>query len=156
MSGQFGGWNVIASGTQLKWRIEHLWPRADIRISDNNYWIPSVEDFDRFVKYQWVSKQKYIQEIFDCEDYALLFKASAVLFIADLVWCGAVEKENIRPWIVGEAWVTRIKGVDTDHAINIVFLQEGLINFKMYLYEPQSGERWEPNAQSDLVYDVRI
>ena len=147
---------MIASGTILKWRIEHLWPQADIRMSDNEYWIPSVEEFDRFVKYQWVSKQKYIQEVFDCDDFALLFKASAILFVADLVWCGAVEKENIKSWAVGEIWGTRFKNVDTNHAINLVFLQEGLIKFKMYLYDPQTCLRWEPNQLSDVVNYVRI
>lgn len=112
---------MIASGTILKWRIEHLWPQVDIRMSDNEYWIPSIEEFNRFVKYQWVSKQKYIQEVFDCDDFTLLFKASAILFIADLVWCGAVEKENIKSWAVGETWGTRFKNVDTNHAVNLVF-----------------------------------
>ena len=147
---------MIANGTTLKWRIDHLWPQADIRMSDNDYWIPSTEDFDRFVKYQWVSKQKYIDEVFDCDDFALLFKATAVLFIADLVWAGAVEKENIRPWAVGEVWGTKFRGIETAHAVNLVFLQEGLINFKMYLYEPQKCERWIPDNLTDMVDYARI
>uniref|UniRef100_A0A6M3JAA2 Agglutinin C-terminal domain-containing protein n=1 Tax=viral metagenome TaxID=1070528 RepID=A0A6M3JAA2_9ZZZZ len=147
---------MITSGTVLKWRIDHLWPQADVDLADNEKWIPSVTDFDRFVKYNWVRKCRYISEIFDCDKYALLFHATAVLYIADLVWAGVVEAKDVRPWAVGEAWGTKFRNVETNHAVNIVFLQEGLINFNMYLYEPQNGEMWIPNNLSDMVYDVRI
>ena len=42
---------------------------------DGRYYTVSLEDFKRMIDWDWVDAKRYELEKFDCDDYAMLFKA---------------------------------------------------------------------------------
>jgi len=42
---------------------------------DVNYWVCTRQDFVRIIKWDWTNSKKYISEKYDCDNFALTFKA---------------------------------------------------------------------------------
>lgn len=43
---------------------------------DSRYWVCGKEDFLKIVKWDWTNEKRYIQNQYDCENFAFYFKAS--------------------------------------------------------------------------------
>ena len=46
-----------------------------LQISDEKYFCPSIDDIKSLLEKNKLDTQKYIEEKFDCDDYAILLKA---------------------------------------------------------------------------------
>ena len=46
-----------------------------VLFADTNHLVVSIATMEDIIKYSWVDRKKYIVEHFDCDDYALAFKA---------------------------------------------------------------------------------
>jgi len=51
--------------------LNGLFPKAEhIYLSDNKYWLCSEADIRKFLKLDATNKEKYLGEIFDCDDFS--------------------------------------------------------------------------------------
>ena len=46
-----------------------------MRFADFWYKVTSLETMREIIKYSWVDRKKYVKDTFDCDDYALAFRA---------------------------------------------------------------------------------
>ena len=47
---------------------------------DRNYWACSRQEFERIVKWDWTNNKQYVKGKFDCDNFALMFKARMAWF----------------------------------------------------------------------------
>ena len=43
---------------------------GEIYLSDNNFWLCDISDIDRFLKQDKTNRNKYREEVYDCDDFA--------------------------------------------------------------------------------------
>ena len=87
---------------------------------DNRYWTCSKAEFEQLVKWDWLETQKYVSDRFDCDDFAMQFKAR-IGFFFNLNNVGVVVDYS------------------SSHAYNVVLFSDA----PMRIFEPQSGEWFE-------------
>lgn len=142
--------------TTIRNEILKYWPyltkRNDILIADRTYWMPSLSKLESLVYKTYIDGYKYVKEMYDCDDFALSLHA----FVAQTRYEEAhqrdIPKEDWYTWSFGQAWGSRFRGVDTNHAINICMTSDaGLV-----LIEPQNDAIWEINNEKDKVTSVRM
>jgi len=95
---------------------------------DNNFWLRldgryytvSIDDLKEIIKWDWTDNKKYLYDLFDCDKFAMYFKARmAIMFHINLI--------------------ALVLDYSSQHAYNIVFpFENGRIT--AYIYEPQTDE----------------
>lgn len=108
--------------------IKELLPHLPHRPLDNLYRVPTWEQFNRIVKWDWLDKRPYEAEFFDCDDFAFAFAARMrVLFGLNNV--GVVYDDS------------------SVHSYNVVLVRDGGEVIAM-LYEPQDDSFPLPGTRS--------
>jgi len=94
-------------------------------VADKNYYLPTSKELAELLKEGFIDKYKFKNELFDCDDYALILHA----------WIRQKQyKESwINPWAVGEIW-GKFKDNEGFHAMNFAITSDrGFL-----LIEPQT------------------
>lgn len=94
---------------------KNFWLRLDGR-----YYTVDIDDFKKIIKWDWTDNKKYLYDLFDCDKFAMYFKARmAIMFHINLI--------------------ALVLDYSSQHAYNIVFpFEDGRIT--AYIYEPQTDE----------------
>lgn len=111
-----------------------------IHLSDGNYHLPSVPEVNEILNDDDLNLTKYVSELMDCDDYALLLKAEFV------VRQNMYRKEN--PYCFGEVWGE----FPTPHAINL-FIDN---NHQVWFVEPQTDEIFPLNEKIKSIWMIKI
>lgn len=102
-----------------------LWPYAyRIELADEAYYCPSPTVARDLIEESHVARHRYIEETFDCDDFAHLLKSA---FIEDVYDSGS----RSMPYAAGILW-----GNDPPHAMNFVVLSDGTAP-RVRIVEPQ-------------------
>jgi len=150
----------ILSDYDLMLQLRELWPNlklyTDIRVSDESYYVPTMERLDEVI----VAARRvidsigneYLPEIYDCDDFALLLNA-----VVKAVWVRFAKENNIpkEDWkslAFAEVWGTQFRGRIMAHAINCCLTRDdGVI-----LIEPQGYSTWVANNSLDSVFFIKL
>jgi hypothetical protein len=119
------GDEVIAIALQA---LSPLWsPNSTPRIyqSDNFYMCPSLKAANDIIQLSRDNRQKYVDQAFDCDDFAILLKA-------DFSLCSYQNGSRGGGYAFGIVWFERVK----PHAMNWMINDDGILRF----VEPQGGE----------------
>jgi len=105
-------------------------PLSKIWFADHDYYYVTIEEMRDIIKYDWTDKKEYLKEKFDCDDFALVFKAHLA------------ERFNINA--VGLARGVKIDSISTGepkgyHRANIFFADDNGV-IKLYFFEPQTDK----------------
>ena len=102
---------------------------------DNNYYAVDMETFKKIVEWDWTDTRKYIADTFDCDKFAMYFKARVAIDF-------------------GVNAVGIVLDYSSSHAYNIVILkdQQGV---KWYLYEPQNDSIFTYRQRNQNLYAMR-
>ena len=103
-----------------------LWYRLD-----GKFWLCDYEDWNKIWGWDWVDKKPYIAERFDCDDFALAFKA--------------------RTSLLGINGCAIIVDADSSHAYNLLVLPSG----ELLVFEPQSDDCWTMETRPQAFYPLR-
>lgn len=140
------------TGKKLHNILKNFWPQAQIFTSDAYYWLPTKEYLVELVRESNIDKYKYIKEVHDCDDFALMLHAYAI----DRRY-KKIMKNELKPneWFslsLGQIWGSKFRGKDLYHAINVAVTQSQ----EIILIEPQSDEVWKPKKGQDVAFWVRL
>ena len=84
---------------------------------DGKYWLTNQSNFLNIVAWDWVDSKKYLVEVFDCENFAIAFKAHV-------------------DWYFGLNQVGIVIDYEAEHGYNLVIFPDG----KVMLFEPQNDQ----------------
>jgi len=132
--------------------LQRYWPDRKPYLGDSNYWLPSLREVEDLLLKSWVDQYKWMNEIFDCDDFALIVHAWVVQERYKRRQEEGEKEELKYPWAFGEAWGSKLKGEYTSHAINVVITRDKGI----YLAEPQDDHIWAANPDNDILYYIRM
>ncbi|QJF12412.1 hypothetical protein PFV2_gp39 [Pyrobaculum filamentous virus 2] len=90
------------------------------QVLDNRYWVTTVDDFREIVSRDWTKHRRYIDDRFDCDNFALHF----------------VARINA---MYGLNSVGIVIDYDAAHAYNLAIVIDGG-NLRKVVIEPQTGE----------------
>jgi len=121
-----------------------------IWLTDREYILPQLSQVKQYLEQSKVIKMKFIDDIQDCDDFALQLHAECKRIRGTMVELGQIPREEWKPWSVGECFGIKFKGVKKSHNLNIAACEEGV-----YLIEPQTKDIWAINPQRDTVLLVR-
>ena len=102
-----------------------------IYLADEAYYCPSLSVARRLIRESKVPRRRYVQEAFDCDDFAHLLKGA---FIDDIYDSGG----RSMPYAFGIIW-----GNSPPHAMNFAVLSEGAAP-RVVIVEPQEGRFLKP------------
>ena len=115
---------MLITSKQIKKRLFRLFPELTVPwLRDEAYELPSLEQVKEFLKRSKVNEYHFVDEVFDCDDFALQLHAE-------------VKREF--HWAFGEAFGDRFNGEEKLHNSNI-FMAD---NYEIYLVEPQTDKIW--------------
>jgi len=123
------------TNTDLKRKLQRLFPSACIHLSDKDYGLASVEDLKRFLKLDPTDKHGYVEVEHDCDDYSYTLLGASTRWCPDLCF--------------GLVWGV-VPGIGL-HAFNIYINQTG----QVYSVEPQT-DKIVPMAKRLEGADVRV
>ncbi len=115
-----------------------------LQIHDEQYYCPNIDDVTTILEKNTVDKQEYIEDVFDCDDYALILKA---FFIKQAY----KNKKRRYPYCLGIIMGGKLLG-DIPHAINFVITDK----LKLLLIEPQQDQILEPTSLDREIYFVYV
>jgi hypothetical protein len=126
----------IVSGEEIRALcIEQGFPANSIKIADGDYAIPTEEAIqsfgNRFGSFLWgAGLDKWVEEIWDCDDFALTAKSLAA--IDNAIW----QKKTGNDFGLGFGivWVAL---AESGHAINIALGRDANNKLELRYYEPQ-------------------
>ena len=120
---------------------DRIWPR------DPEYKTLTISKLEEIIKACSVKDQyEYIEGGFDCDDFALQFKAAVRRYQYDEE-IRNTDETNMVSWAIAECLGMRFKGQDGNHNPNLSITDQGVI-----IIEPQTDEYWF--ADDDMVYFV--
>ena len=137
---------MIQTVTDIRERLNVLWPSLeDIWIFDKKFYIPTMEEVAEVLKESEVPKYTFINEMFDCDDFALQFLAEYRRKWLDN-WKKYVESPY--PAAVGMIFCDRVRGMDMLHQVNIAFCQDAV-----YIIDttPMANRLWKASSQTDNI-----
>ena len=92
---------MLIASKQIKKRLFRLFPELTVPwLRDEAYELPSLEQVKEFLKRSKVNEYHFVDEIFDCDDFALQLHAE-------------VKREF--HWALGEAFGDRFRGEEKLH-----------------------------------------
>ena len=102
-----------------------------------------VEDIRLWLLDRWPDPPRFTSEVFDCDDFAIMFKSFATLF--------AYYRKEALPLAIGVAWGV-FPQIDPDlHALNFAITP----NNKAVWFEPQDllqpGAKWRHGVRPDRI-----
>ncbi len=112
-----------------------------IQIADEQYFCPSLKFVKKMLAKNKVDKFEYIEEKFDCDDFAFILKA---YFIKQAY----KDKKRRYPYCLGII-MGKLLG-DINHAINFVITD----SLKFYLIEPQTDAILKPTKKDREIYSI--
>ncbi len=119
-----------------------LWPRIyRIELADELYYCPSLRVARGIAREAKVDRRRYMEEIFDCDDFAHLLKGA---FIEDVYDSG---KRSV-PYAMGILW-----GNTPAHAMNFAVVSDGR-DFALKVIEPQKSSFYEPKMK--ILKDIYL
>jgi len=131
------------------WLRDSLPYPTNMAIPDRGYWLPTEREWWKDSLGQFIDQYEFIKELFDCDDFSLVYHAWVVQVMYKQAKKRELPPEEWFPWAVGQAWGSRFRGKDTGHAIIFCLTRDkGLL-----LYEPQiSEEFWRVKKYEDLEH----
>lgn len=102
---------------------------------DGSYYLTNQSNFLNIVAWDWVDTKKYTAEIFDCENFAITFKAHV-------------------DWYFGLNQVGIVIDYEAGHGYNLVVFPDG----KVMLFEPQNDQLfiWANRAAQYVLKDAFV
>ena len=98
--------------------------KVPIIVYDMKYAVPDLKTVNEVIRLDWTNYYHYIQSLFDCDDYARVFKAH----------CMEIFRINAIGYVVGEVRDKNTNQLLGYHAFNVVVTSDE----KIYMYEPQN------------------
>jgi hypothetical protein len=128
---------LIAS--QLAGRLDRSFA---LYIADETYYLPPIEDAKEIVKRSGLDRKKWVEERYDCDDFALVLKAH---------FCEAAYRDGRRraAHCAGIVWGMFDGG---PHAINFVVTDDDVLRF----IEPQTGEFFLPHPGDTGIWFMLV
>lgn len=109
---------------------------CEIYTADGAYYCPTRKVAKEIVQNARIDQNEYIEERFDCDDFAHLLKGA---FIED-VYVGG---RRSMPWAMGIVW-----GFRPPHAMNVIVLSNGREDdWDVRIVEPQNGIFYRPESK---------
>ena len=137
---------MINTSKQIRKTITNLWPIRDIWLVDPKYFLLDIDVVDQIIKELSNKKLEFIDNVWDCDNYSLLLNAEFKKYQYDCLTCSGYTKVNYT-WAFGQCLAKKVKGIDTNHAINIAVCKQGV-----YLIEPQNDDIWKVDKNKDELY----
>lgn len=112
-----------------------------LHISDNKYYLPSLEDSHRLLEESKVGEYQWHDEVFDCDDFAIMLKAH---------FCKDAYKhyERGHSHCLGIAWGQ----IPRPHALNWVINNDRKLRF----IDPMYGEIYLPQERARFIWMMMI
>ena len=147
---------MLALSADIMMKACNFWPGMRLYeglwIADVEYYLPERKEIEIALRHNQTNFRKFIDELWDCDDFALLLNAQIKVQRAEKAREGQILQDEWFPWAFGECWGTKFQGKKYKHAINICFTRdEGIL-----LIEPQTDEIWKANPKRDQVYFIKI
>jgi hypothetical protein len=98
---------------------------------DNKFWLCDYEGWNKLWGLDWIDQKPYIAERFDCDAFALAFKARASL--------------------LGINGCAVVVDADSRHAYNLLILPSG----ELLVFEPQSDGCWTMGTRLQDLYPLK-
>lgn len=136
-------------------RFGNIWSylkEGGIALPDELYWIPSTKDIRDFLNESHYERLKWTKEMFDCDDFALLFHSYVVRKRYQMLQESKLSKKERLPWSIGQSWLTKVRGKSWNHAINVALTRDNDVIF----IEPQSDEIWKADPKKDHPVFIRM
>lgn len=136
-------------------RFINIWGYLDkggIALPDELYWIPSMRDIRKYLKESQYERMQWTKEMFDCDDFALLFHSYIVKKRYQMLQESKLSKKERLPWSIGQSWLTKVKGKRWNHAINIALTRDNDVIF----IEPQNDSMWKAISDKDKPVFIRM
>ena len=102
---------------------------------DKNYYTVGYETFKKIIEWDWTDTRKYLVDVFDCDDFAVYFKARMAI------------EFNINAIAV-------VLDYSSAHAYNIVILKD-CSGVRWYIYEPQTDQLFKFEERDTKYYAMR-
>jgi len=138
---------VVYPATEI-WSFLNQLGFTSISLSDEKYYIVTLNDWINIIEQDWVQEHQYYADIFDCDNFSFAFSSYAS-YVFDLntagVCYGSVHKKDTGEPIGG-------------HAFNLILAFEGG-KLGAYLYEPMTHKyvKWEKDKKNILdTWEYRI
>jgi len=109
---------------------------------DSQYWIPTSSALDTFIHVDWTNRKKYIYDLFDCDDFARIFKAHVLEFL----------NVNAIGVAIGEVRDKRTGELVGYHAWNILVYYEHESEIHIVHFEPQTDKSTVSGVFGNYVY----
>ena len=119
-------------------------------LTDREYILPTLAEFKKYLEKSKVIKMDFIDNLQDCDDFALQLHAECKRVRGVLAELGQIPSSEWAPWAVGECFGIKFNNVKGSHNLNIAVCEEGI-----YLIEPQTKEIWPINLNKDTILLVR-
>lgn len=114
-----------------------------LQISDEKYFCPSIDNVKLLIEKNTVDRLQYTDELFDCDDYAMLLKAH-------FIKSAYKNKKRRYPYSVGIIMGDLLG--DIPHAINFVITEK----LKLLFIEPQNDTITSPTKSDAEIFFVYI
>lgn len=140
------------TSTEIRIKLKTLWPNLKyVWLVDTEYWCPSKAKIRQLLIEDKTDLLNFIPGLQDCDDFALQLHAAIKRARVWEVGANKVPREEWLPYVFGEILGYEFRGMQYNHAINIVICKEGV-----YLIEPQDDRMWEATSNNDRPYFVRM
>jgi hypothetical protein len=135
------------SSKELRKELKKVWPQIGFMwVPDYRLWKPTLEQLRWAIAVSKVDRAKFLDDINDCDDFALQLNADIKRMRAYDGEAGKIPKDQWHPWAFGEVFGTKFNGWSNAHSANICMCREGI-----YLIEPQTDEIWEAEPPDDII-----
>ena len=138
------------TATEIKTNLKEVFPNLyDIWITDQEYSVLNLEVLKAVLKDVSIKDMRYKNNIWDCDNFALLLHAMVQKYQYDLLEL-CLPKKHLS-WAFGEAMGLKYQGVSKNHAVNICMTEQGLV-----FIEPQNDNIWPAVKDNDVIYFAKF
>jgi len=112
-----------------------------LHMSDQKYYLPSIEDSKKLIEESKVSEYQWYDEVFDCDDFAIMLKAH---------FCKDAYRHQKRrhSHCLGIAWGM----IPRSHALNWMINDD----YKLRFVDPMYGEIFLPEERARFIWMMMI
>ena len=150
----------IRPGIVATFRI--LWPHliddlprpTNMAIADGEYWIPTIDEVNFFLKNTTIDRYQYHSKGFDCDDFAYVLAGQVRQNRYYQMKVRGLPPEEWLQWPFGMVWGSKFHGKSMYHAINICIVMDEKDHRKVVLIEPQSDKNWMADKNDDHPYFI--
>ena len=133
------------SSKGLRAELKNKFPTISFMwVPDYNLWKPTLAEMKAAIKLSEVDRARFLDDINDCDDFALQLNADIKRMRAFDGEAGKIPKDQWYPWAFGEVFGTKFNGWPLGHSANICLCQEGI-----FLIEPQNDQIWLADGPPD-------